>query len=70
MHHVEAVHVVDRDGHLREDGERVVLLEGPLGEQLLEELAAAHILHHEVEAVVVLVEVLECGDRTVHSHLA
>ena len=35
---VEAVHVVDGDGDLREDGERVVLLERPLGQQLLEEL--------------------------------
>ncbi len=31
MHHVHTVQILDRQRHLREDRQRVVLLEGPLG---------------------------------------
>lgn len=51
MHHVEAVHVVDCDGHLRKYGERIVLLEWALGEQLLEEFASAETLLHDEYAL-------------------
>ena len=50
---VDRVHVVDRERHLREDRQRVVLLEGPLREQVLEQLAAAEALHHHVHVLLV-----------------
>ena len=50
---VDRVHVVDRERHLREDRQRVVLLEGPLREQVLEQLAAAEALHHDVHVLLV-----------------
>ena len=60
MDDVDRVHVVDGERHLREDRQRVVLLEGPLREQVLEQLAAAEALHHDVHVLLVAARTTIC----------
>ena len=62
MDDIEAVHVVDGDGHLREDRQRIVLLERPLGQQLLKQLAAAEALLDDVHALGVADDLVEVDD--------
>ena len=51
VHDVKAVHVVDGNGDLRKDGERVVLFERALGQKLLKEFATTQTLLHNVDFV-------------------
>ena len=47
---IEAVHVIDRDGDLREDREGIILLKWTFGEELLKELAPSEDLHDDIHA--------------------
>lgn len=47
---IEAVHVIDRDGDLREDREGIILLKWTFGEELLKQLAPSKDLHDDIHA--------------------
>ena len=50
MGDIEAVHVIDRDGDLREDREGIILLKWTFGEELLKQLAPSEDLHDDIHA--------------------